>query len=68
MALISGSIDDDRASRLMEKLGRDEKRIDWTLRDYTPEFIADQPSEHPQTIALILPSSPRSAGRPSSRI
>ena len=63
MALISGSIDDDRASRLMEKLGRDEKRIDWTLRDYTPEFIADQlSSEHPQTIALILAQLPAERG------
>jgi flagellar motor switch protein FliG len=63
MALISGSIDDNRASRLMEKLGRDEKRIDWTLRDYTPEFIADQlSSEHPQTIALILAQLPAERG------
>ncbi len=63
MALISGSIDDSRASRLMEKLGRDEKRIDWTLRDYTPEFIADQlSSEHPQTIALILAQLPAERG------
>ena len=63
MALIAGSIDDDRASRLMEKLGRDEKRIDWTLRDYTPEFIAEQlASEHPQTIALILAQLPAERG------
>ncbi|CAM9238278.1 unnamed protein product [Discosporangium mesarthrocarpum] len=63
MALISGAIDDSRASRLMEKLGRDEKRIDWTLRDYTPEFIADQlSSEHPQTIALILAQLPAERG------
>ncbi|MEM9174121.1 MAG: flagellar motor switch protein FliG [Myxococcota bacterium] len=63
MALIAGSIDDDRASRLMEKLGRDEKRIDWTLRDYTPEFIAEQlSSEHPQTIALILAQLPAERG------
>ena len=63
LALIAGSIDDDRANRLMEKLGRDEKRIDWTLRDYTPEFIADQLSaEHPQTIALILAQLPSERG------
>lgn len=63
MALISGSIDDERATRLMEKLGRDEKRIDWTLRDYSPEFIADQlSSEHPQSIALILAQLPSERG------
>ncbi len=63
MALIAGAIEDDRANRLMEKLGRDEKRIDWTLRDYTPEFIADQlSSEHPQTIALILAQLPAERG------
>lgn len=63
LALISGSIDDERASRLMEKLGRDEKRIDWTLRDYSPEFIADQlENEHPQTIGLILAQLPSERG------
>jgi flagellar motor switch protein FliG len=63
LALISGAIADDRADRLMEKLGRDEKRIDWTLRDYTPEFIADQLStEHPQTIALVLAQLPSERG------
>ena len=63
MALISGAIDDERASRLMEKLGRDEKRIDWTLREYTPEFIAEQLSaEHPQTIAVILAQLPSERG------
>lgn len=63
MAMISGSIEDNRASRLMEKLGRDEKRIDWTLREYTPEFIAEQLStEHPQSIALILAQLPSERG------
>ncbi len=63
MALLAGSIDDDRASRLMEKLGRDEKRIDWTLRDYSPEFIAQQlETEHPQSIALILAQLPSERG------
>ncbi len=63
MAMISGSIEDDRASRLMEKLGRDEKRIDWTLREYTPEFIAEQlATEHPQSIALILAQLPSERG------
>lgn len=63
LKLISGAIDDDRASRLMEKLGRDEKRIDWTLRDYTPEFIAEQlSSEHPQSIAVILAQLPSERG------
>lgn len=63
LALISGAVDGERANRLMEKLGRDEKRIDWTLRDYTPEFIAEQlASEHPQTIALILAQLPAERG------
>ena len=63
MAMISGSIDDERATRLMEKLGRDEKRIDWTLREYTPEFIGEQLSaEHPQSIALILAQLPSERG------
>ena len=63
MRLISGSINDDRASRLREKLGRDEKRIDWTLRDYTPDFIAEQLNlEHPQSIALILAQLPAERG------
>jgi flagellar motor switch protein FliG len=63
LALISGAIDQDRATRLVEKLGRDEKRIDWTLRDYAPDFIADQlASEHPQTIALILAQLPAERG------
>ncbi len=63
MRLISGGIGDDRASRLREKLGRDEKRIDWTLRDYSPEFIAQQlGQEHPQSIALILAQLPSERG------
>ncbi|MFK7898858.1 MAG: flagellar motor switch protein FliG [Myxococcota bacterium] len=63
MRLISSSIDDERASRLREKLGRDEKRIDWTLRDYAPEFIADQlGNEHPQSIAVILAQLPSERG------
>jgi flagellar motor switch protein FliG len=63
LALISGAIDHDRANRLVEKLGRDEKRIDWTLRDYAPDFIAEQlANEHPQTIALILAQLPAERG------
>lgn len=63
MAMISGSIDDERASRLIKKLGRDEKRIDWTLREYTPQFIAEQLSlEHPQSIAVILAQLPLERG------
>ena len=63
MALISGAIDADRATRLMEKLGRDEKRIDWTLREFSPEFVASQlDNEHPQSIALILAQLPSERG------
>ncbi len=63
MAMISRAIEGGRATRLIEKLGRDEKRIDWTLRDYTPGFVADQLGhEHPQTIALILAQLPSERG------
>jgi flagellar motor switch protein FliG len=63
MAMITRAIEGGRATRLIEKLGRDEKRIDWTLRDYTPGFVADQLShEHPQTIALILAQLPSERG------
>lgn len=53
--LISQTLEGERAKRLKEKLGRDEKRIDWTLRGYTAEFIAEElKDEHAQTIAVIL--------------
>lgn len=55
LTLISETLEGERAKRLKEKLGRDEKRIDWTLRGYTAEFIANEmQDEHPQTIAVIL--------------
>ncbi|MCH7866243.1 MAG: flagellar motor switch protein FliG [Myxococcales bacterium] len=53
--LISETLEGERAKRLKEKLGRDEKRIDWTLRGYSSDFIANElKDEHPQTIAVIL--------------
>lgn len=53
----------DRASRILENLGRDEKRIDWTLRSYQPNFIADRiKDEYPQTIALLLSQIPADRG------
>ncbi len=62
-SMISKSIDPARAERLKEKLGRDEKRIDWSLREYSPEFIAGQlVLEHPQTFALILAQFPSERG------
>lgn len=62
-SLIARSIDPARAERLKEKLGRDEKRIDWSLREYGPDFVAGQLAlEHPQTIALILAQFPAERG------
>ncbi|MEZ4330223.1 MAG: flagellar motor switch protein FliG [Myxococcota bacterium] len=62
-SLIAKAIDPARAERLKEKLGRDEKRIDWSLREYGPDFVAEQLAlEHPQTIALILAQFPSERG------
>jgi flagellar motor switch protein FliG len=55
LALLSHVGDGARASKLLENLGRDEQRIDWTLRAYEEAYIAERiAEEHPQTIALIL--------------
>ncbi len=63
LSLISQTLEGDRATKLKEKLGRDEKRIDWTLRGYTAEFIAEAlKDEHPQTIAVILAQLPSDRG------
>lgn len=62
-SIISKAIDSERALRLKEKLGRDEKRIDWSLREYSPDFIANQLAlEHPQTVALVLAQFPSERG------
>ncbi len=63
LGLIQSTLEAGRASRLMEKLGRDEKRVDWTLREYSPSFIAETiEQEHPQTIAVILAQIPADRG------
>lgn len=63
LSLVEAALSPDRADRILENLGRDEKRIDWTLRAYQPFFIADRISgEHPQTIALILSQIPAERG------
>jgi flagellar motor switch protein FliG len=63
LSLVEAALSPDRAGRILENLGRDEKRIDWTLRAYQPFFIADRISgEHPQTIALILSQIPAERG------
>lgn len=55
MAILESSVDSDRAAKILEKMGRDELRIDWSLRGYQHEFIAERiGDEHPQTIALVL--------------
>jgi len=61
--LVESSLDPKRASKILENLGSDEKRIDWTLRPYQPGFIADRiREEHPQTIALVLSQLPAERG------
>ncbi|NNL67652.1 MAG: flagellar motor switch protein FliG [Myxococcales bacterium] len=63
VSIVEGALDQGRAARILEHLGRDEKRIDWTLRSYQPAFIADRlESEHPQTIALVLSQMPSERG------
>ncbi|MCP4039201.1 MAG: flagellar motor switch protein FliG [bacterium] len=63
LALISQTLDGERAKHLKEKLGRDEKRIDWTLRGYSAEFIAEAlKDEHPQTISVVLAQLPSDRG------
>jgi flagellar motor switch protein FliG len=61
--LLETSVDPGRSGEIREKLGRDEKRIDWTLRPYEPEYIAEIiGDEHAQTIALILSQIPSDTG------
>ncbi len=63
LAIVENGLDDERAAGILEKLGRDEQRIDWTLRSYHPKFICDRiEDEHPQTIALILSQIPADRG------
>lgn len=63
VSIVQGVLDQERASRILEHLGRDEKRIDWTLRSYQPAFIADRlVAEHPQIIALVLSQIPSERG------
>ena len=63
LSIVDIGLSADRASRIRENLGRDERRIDWTLRSYLPAFIADRlEPEHPQTIALILSQIPAERG------
>jgi flagellar motor switch protein FliG len=55
LALLAHVGDESRAHKLLENLGRDELRIDWTLRSFEESYIAARiGEEHPQTIALIL--------------
>jgi len=62
-SIVQGVLDEERSARILEHLGRDEKRIDWTLRSYQPDFIAERlEDEHPQSIALILSQMPSDRG------
>jgi len=63
LAIVENALGEDRSKKILENLGRDEKRIDWTLRSYHAGFIAERiGSEHPQTIALILSQLPAARG------
>ena len=63
LALLTHVGDEGRASKLLENLGRDEKRIDWTLLAFEESYIAERlGEEHPQTIALVLSQLPAPRG------
>ena len=63
LQLIEHALDEERGARILENFGKDEKRIDWTLRAFQPQFVADAlADEHPQTIALILSQVPADRG------
>ena len=63
LAIVENGLEGGRAAGILEKLGQDEQRIDWTLRSYQPKFICDRiQDEHPQTIALILSQIPADRG------
>jgi len=63
LELLSKSVDDARATEILEKLGRDEIKIDWTLRVFQPVFVAETiADEHPQTIALMISQLPADRG------
>jgi len=63
LELLSQTLDDTRATEILKKLGRDEMRIDWTLKAYQPTFVAETiADEHPQTIALMISQLPADRG------
>ena len=41
LQLVDSTLLGQRAAEIFEKLNRDEKRIDWTLRPFEPGFIAE---------------------------
>jgi flagellar motor switch protein FliG len=63
LELIHETLDEHRAEVVRGLLVREERRIDWTLRGFEPNFIAGLlRDEHPQAIALILSQIPASRG------
>lgn len=57
------SLGEERAGRILDALGEEERRIEWTLRAYSAAFIAETLShEYPQTVALILSQLPADRG------
>lgn len=63
LELLETALDDQRREKLLTKLGRDERRVDWTLRGFETPYVAEiLQHEHPQTIALVLAQLPSERG------
>lgn len=63
LELLETALDDKRREKLLTKLGRDERRVDWTLRGFETPYVAEiLQHEHPQTIALVLAQLPSERG------
>ncbi len=61
--IAEATLPDERAKRVLDRLGEEDKRIEWTLLPFSPQFIAETLSgEHPQTIALVLSQLPSDRG------
>jgi flagellar motor switch protein FliG len=61
--IAEATLEGDRAQRILEHLGEEDQRIEWTLLPFSPKFIAETlRDEHPQTIALVLSQLPVDRG------
>ena len=55
VSLIEQHLEPHRGNRTLGIFGKEEKRVDWVLRPFEPDFIAQTiANEHPQTIALVI--------------